>query len=130
MSTGLYVQIGWGYSRVREPDPRIRQLLDAALGDSASVVNVGAGTGSYEPRERRVVAVEPSAEMRSQWAESAAPRLVGSAEELPLADREVVAATAIYTDFHWADRPRGIDRLRRVRRMRVVILTVDDEVSV
>ncbi|MGO9974938.1 MAG: class I SAM-dependent methyltransferase [Solirubrobacteraceae bacterium] len=129
MIRGLYDQIGQGYSTVRRPDPRIQQMLDEALGDAASVVNVGAGTGSYEPPDRRVVAVEPSAEMRSQRSRSAAPCLAGSAEQLPLRDCDVDAAMAIYTDFHWTDRRRGIDELRRVSSQRVVLLTVDREVS-
>lgn len=124
-----YERIGPGYSSVRRPDNRIARMVSGALGDAASVVNVGAGAGSYEPIDRRVVAVEPSAEMRSQRPSGAAPCLAGSAEEIPLRDREVDAAMAIYTDFHWDDRRRGIDELRRVSRRRVVMLTVDRKVS-
>ncbi|MHB8659325.1 MAG: class I SAM-dependent methyltransferase [Solirubrobacteraceae bacterium] len=129
MARVSYERIGPGYSSVRRQDDRIARMLSGALGDAASVVNVGAGAGSYEPIDRRVVAVEPSAEMRSQRPSGAAPCLVGSAEQIPLRDREVDAAMAIYTDFHWDDRRRGIDELRRVSRRRVVLLTVDREVS-
>lgn len=126
---GLYERIGRGYSVVRQPDCRIERLVLAALGDARTVVNVGAGTGAYEPTDRQVFAVEPSAQMRSQRSRAAAPCVAGVAERLPLTDGEVDAAMAIYTDFHWADRRRGVDELRRVSRRRVVILTVDGEMS-
>jgi hypothetical protein len=89
------------------------------------VVNVGAGTGSYEPRDREVLAVEPSAEMRGQRPEGSARCVAGSAERLPLPDASVDAAMALYTDFHWQDRAAGIGELRRVSRDRIVLLTVD-----
>jgi hypothetical protein len=129
MASVSYERIGAGYSSVRRPDDRIARIVSGALGDAASVVNVGAGAGSYEPTDRRVVAVEPSAEMRSQRPKGAALCLAGSAEQIPLRDREVDAAMAIYTDFHWNDRRRGIDELRRVSSRRIVMLTVDREVS-
>jgi hypothetical protein len=129
MSRVSYERIGSGYSSVRRPDDRIARIVSSALRDAASVVNVGAGAGSYEPIDRHVVAVEPSAEMRSQRPSDAARCVAGSAEQIPLRDREVDAAMALYTDFHWDDRRRGIDELRRVSRQRVVMLTVDREVS-
>jgi ubiquinone/menaquinone biosynthesis C-methylase UbiE len=129
MARVSYERIGRGYSNVRRPDERIARIVSGALGDAASVVNVGAGTGSYEPIDRSVVAIEPSTEMRSQRPSGAAPCLAGSAEQIPLRDGEVDAAMAIYTDFHWDDRRRGIEELRRVSRRRVVMLTVDREVS-
>ena len=121
----LYDRIGVGYAAYRRPDPRIAGRIDAALGSARTVVNVGAGTGSYEPAERTVVAVEPSAEMVRQRAASAAPAVRGAAERLPLRDRCVDAALAVLTIHHWADWRRGLAEMRRVARDRVVILTWD-----
>jgi SAM-dependent methyltransferase len=120
-----YDAIGATYARTRRPDPRIAARIDAALGDAVTVVNVGAGTGSYEPRDRRVVAVEPSLTMIRQRPRDAAPAVVGRAEELPLADGSVDAALAILTVHHWGDARRGLAELRRVARDRVVVLTWD-----
>lgn len=121
----LYDRIGVGYARTRQPDPRIARRIDEALGDAASLVNVGAGAGSYEPRDRRVLAVEPSAEMIRQRADRAAPAVQAAAERLPLADAAVDAALAVLTLHHWADRAGGLRELRRVARRRVVVLTWD-----
>ncbi len=129
MTRVSYERIGRGYANVRRADERIARIVGDALGDATSVVNVGAGAGSYEPVDRRVLAVEPSAQMRSQRPRDAAPCLAGSAEQIPLRDRDVDAAMAIYSDFHWEDRRRGIEELRRVSRRRVVMLTVDRDVS-
>src|ERR1700757_3244569 len=104
----LYERIGGGYARVRRGDPRIERVVHAALADSTSVVNVGAGTGSYEPADRHVVAVEPSERMRAQRPPGAAPCLAAAAEHLPLDDASVDVAMALYTDFHWRDRRKGI----------------------
>jgi SAM-dependent methyltransferase len=119
----LYDRIGTGYAAYRRPDPRIAKRIVAALGDARSVVNVGAGTGSYEPADRAVVAVEPSAEMVRQRAGTAAPAVRGGAERLPLRDRSVDAALAVLTIHHWTDWRRGLAEMRRVARDRVVILT-------
>jgi SAM-dependent methyltransferase len=120
-----YDRIGTTYSATRRPDPRIERQIAAALGDARSVVNVGAGVGSYEPRDREVVAVEPSAVMIAQRAADAAPAVQGSAEALPLGDDSFDAALAVLTMHHWADWRAGIDELRRVARRRVVMLTFD-----
>ncbi|MGH2874459.1 MAG: class I SAM-dependent methyltransferase [Solirubrobacteraceae bacterium] len=125
MTAGLYERLARSYSEARQADPRIAELVDAALGDARSVVNVGAGTGSYEPMDRLVVAVEPAAAMRAQRPPGAAPCLAASAEELPFDDAGVDAALAVYTDFHWHDRARGIAEMVRISRRRVVVLTVD-----
>ncbi|HRD78523.1 MAG TPA: methyltransferase domain-containing protein [Hyphomicrobiaceae bacterium] len=125
MSEPLYDSIGAGYQRQRVPDPRIAALILAALGDARSVLNVGAGTGSYEPTDREVLAVEPSRLMISQRPGGAAPCLVGSAEALPVTDQSVDAAMAILTMHHWSNWRRGVAELRRVARRRVVILTFD-----
>jgi SAM-dependent methyltransferase len=119
----LYDTIGIGYAARRRPDPRIAAVIDTALRDAASVVNVGAGTGSYEPTSRRVVAVEPSSVMIAQRASDAAPCLQGVAESLPLETKSVDAAMAVLTMHHWTDLARGLSELRRVARSRVVLVT-------
>ena len=124
MST-LYDRIGTGYSLVRQPDPRIAKRIDAALGDAATVVNVGAGAGSYEPAGRRVTAVEPSAEMIRQRSPGAAPAVRASAEALPFRDASFDAGMAILTVHHWRDQPRGLAEMRRVARGPVVVLTFE-----
>ncbi len=129
MQTPLYDRIGQGYSRVRRADPRIQRAIDDALGDARSIVNVGAGVGAYEPADRDLIAVEPAAEMRAQRPASAAPCLDAVAEELPLADASVDLAMAIYTDFHWRDRRRGVAEMLRVSRSGIVLLSVDRDTS-
>jgi SAM-dependent methyltransferase len=116
---------GRGYARRRLADPRFAERIEAALGDARTVLNVGAGAGSYEPRDRWVLAVEPSATMRAQRAPDAAPCLAGAAESLPLDDDSVDAAMACVTIHHWADRAAGLAELRRVTRGPVVIFTFE-----
>jgi SAM-dependent methyltransferase len=120
-----YETHGKGYSRGRRADPRIAARIEAALGDARTVVNVGAGTGSYEPRDRWVLAVEPSATMRAQRPADAAPCLAGSAESLPLDDDSVDAAMACVTIHHWEDRAAGLAEMRRVARGPVVVFTFE-----
>lgn len=129
MRASLYDRIGQGYSRARRADPRIQRAIDDALGDARSIVNVGAGVGAYEPAGRDVIAVEPAADMRAQRPASAAPCLDAVAEELPLTDASVDLAMAIYTDFHWQDRRRGVAEMLRVSRDGIVLLTVDRDTS-
>jgi SAM-dependent methyltransferase len=117
----LYDRIGGSYRATRKPDPRIAALILDALGDARSVVNVGAGTGSYEPTDREVLAVEPSATMIAQRPPGAAPVIRASAEELPLPDKSYDAALAVNTIHHWQDIPRGLAELRRVVRRRIVV---------
>jgi SAM-dependent methyltransferase len=121
----LYDTIGRHYAAQRREDPRIARRIFDALGDAASVVNVGAGTGSYEPRDRRVVAVEPSRVMLAQRAAGAAPAVRASATQLPFPDAGFDAALAVLTLHHWPDLARGLRELRRVARHRVVILSFD-----
>lgn len=123
-----YDKIGVGYSSTRRPDPRIASRIVEALGDAASLVNVGAGAGSYEPRDRRVLAVEPSETMIHQRPAGSAPVVQGVAEALPVADGAVDAALATLTLHHWTDVPRGLTEMLRVVRKRVVILTWDQDV--
>ena len=120
----LYDTIGATYTRTRRTDPRIAAQIWAALGEAETVVNVGAGTGSYEPADRRVLAVEPSAVMRAQRPPEAAPCIAGSAEHLPFADRSFDAAMAVATIHHWQDPIAGLREMRRVAR-RVVVFTFD-----
>ena len=124
-SIARYDEIGSNYGAARRADPRISALIGSALGDSSSVVDVGAGTGSYEPCDRRVVAVEPSTVMIAQRT-SAVPVVRAVAEELPFLDGTFDAAMAILTMHHWSDPRQGLTELRRVAR-RVVILTIDPE---
>lgn len=124
-----YDRIGSGYARERRADPRIAAAVRSALGGSRTVVNVGAGAGSYEPRDREVLAVEPSAAMRAQRSPDAAPCIEAFAERLPLADASFDAALAVYSDFHWDDPSTGIGELVRISRERVVVLTVDRAVA-
>jgi len=120
-----YDTIGIDYSDLRNPDPRIGILIENALGAAKSVLNVGAGAGSYEPANRQVTAVEPSAEMISQRPASAAPVIKGYAEDLPFDDNSFDASMAVLTVHHWSDRAKGLKEMRRVTRGAVVILTYD-----
>jgi SAM-dependent methyltransferase len=122
----LYDRIGTGYTAARRTDPRIAASIWAALGDARTVLNVGAGTGSYEPADRDVLAVEPSTAMRAQRPAGAAPCVDAAAEALPFEDDRFDAAMAILSDHHWADPIAGLRELRRVAR-RVVVLQWDLE---
>ena len=120
-----YDTIGVDYAALGRPDPRIaRRILDT-LGTASKVLNVGAGTGSYEPADRQVVAIEPSEEMIRQRGPGTAPAIQGVAEKLPFADREFDASMAILTIHHWADKALGLSEMRRVTRGRIVIVTFD-----
>ncbi|HWI94483.1 MAG TPA: class I SAM-dependent methyltransferase [Solirubrobacterales bacterium] len=125
MSVAPYDRLGRGYSRVRRPDPRIAARIDAALGEARTVLNVGAGTGSYEPEGRAVTAVEPSTEMIGQRPPGSAPVVQASAEELPFADQSFDASMAVLTAHHWADLGAGLAEMQRVSQERIVIVTFD-----
>jgi len=118
---------GAGYATIRQPDPRIEAVVHAALGDARTVVNVGAGAGSYEPADRYVIAVEPSAGMRAQRPPHRVPAIAGFAEALPLDDRSVDAAMAMMTVHQWSDTAKGLAELRRVSRGPVVLLVGDGD---
>ncbi|MBT2234178.1 methyltransferase domain-containing protein [Nonomuraea sp. NEAU-A123] len=120
-----YDRHGHGYARQRRTDPRIAAHVHAALGQARTVINVGAGAGSYEPEDRHVVAVEPSAAMRAQRPRHLAPALDATAERLPFDDDAFDAAMATVTVHQWTDTERGLRELRRVSRGPVVILTFD-----
>lgn len=124
-----YDELGKGYAVQRRADARIASVIWSALGDVRSVVNVGAGTGSYEPTDRTVLAVEPSETMISQRPKGAAPCMRGSAEALPLDSAAYDAAMALLTIHHWSDWRAGLREMRRVARRRIVLLTFDAEAS-
>ncbi len=123
--TTRYDQIGLDYSDLRRPDPRIAARIEAALGKSKTILNVGAGAGSYEPRGREVTALEPSIEMIRQRRPATAAVVQGRAEDLPFADRSFDAAMAVLTIHHWSGQARGLAEMRRVTRGPIVLLTFD-----
>jgi SAM-dependent methyltransferase len=127
MTEAPYDRIGGGYNRHRRADPRIAARIEEALGDARSVLNVGAGAGSYEPSDREVVAVEPSAEMISQRPVGAAPVVQASAEKLPFDDDSFDAVMAVLTAHHWTDLRAGLDEVLRVARHRVVMVAFDPD---
>jgi DNA-binding transcriptional MerR regulator len=124
LGVNLYDAIGGAYTATRRTDPRIAAQVWDALGDARTVLNVGAGTGSYEPPDREVTAVEPSAVMRSLRPEGAAPCVAAVAESLPFADQSFDAAMAFSTVPHWQDPVAGLREMQRVAR-RVVVFTYD-----
>ena len=120
-----YEQHGRTYASVRRTDARIEAQVHHALGASRTVLNVGAGAGSYEPADRYVLAVEPSATMRAQRPVGAAPAVDAAAEHLPFDDGSFDAAMAMMTIHQWDDVDQGLLEMRRVSRGPVVVLTVD-----
>ena len=123
----VYDRIGTTYAKTRRPDPRIEAAIRRALGGAQSVVNVGAGSGSYEPPET-VLAVEPSAVMIAQRREGLAPAVQATADAIPLEDEAVDAALAVLTVHHWPSLARGFSEMRRVAR-RIVVLTWDPDLA-
>src|SRR5260221_4267863 len=123
-SAQLYDAIGATYTVTRRTEPRMAARIWAALGDARTVLNVGAGTGSYEPHGRDVTAVEPSAVMRAQRPAGAAPCVAATAERLPFEDQSFDAAMAFSTVHHWPDPIAGLPEIRRVAR-RLVVFTFD-----
>lgn len=120
-----YDRIGAGYATRRTADPRIAAAIHRALGPARTVLNVGAGSGSYEPADRQVTAVEPSAEMIAQRLATAAPVVQARAEALPFGDDSFEASMAVLTVHHWTDPAKGVREMRRVTKGAVVILTFD-----
>lgn len=123
-----YGAIGAGYASIRRPDPRIEALVWNALGDARSVINVGAGAGSYEPYDREVTAVEPSASMRAERPANRVRAIDATADSLPFDDDSFDAAMASVTVHQWPDLERGLGEMRRVSRGPVVILTFSPQV--
>lgn len=129
MKVPAYDRMGLSYSEVRRADPRFEEAIWNALGAAKSILNIGAGAGSYEPRDRQVLAVEPSPVMISQRQPDAAPAIQGVAESIPLEDKSVDATMGVFTMQHWDDVDRGLAEVLRVTRDRVVFLTLDLDVT-
>lgn len=127
MASPVYDTIGQDYTAHRRPDPRWAALIATELGQTARLLNVGAGTGSYEPADRAVVAVEPSAVMIGQRPPGTAPAVRASGTALPVADRAFDAVLAVLTIHHWGDWRAGLAELCRVAPRRL-LLTIDFEV--
>lgn len=120
-----YGTIGHDYSRFRRPDPRIANLVEQALGHAQTVLNVGAGAGSYEPTTRMVSAVEPSASMRNQRPAHLAAAIDAIAEKLPFADASFDASMSTFSVHQWRNLDAGLRELRRVTEGPVVIMTCE-----
>jgi SAM-dependent methyltransferase len=120
-----YGAIGVSYARYRRPDPRIAAQISRALGGARTVLNVGAGAGSYEPADRQVTPVEPSASMRAQRSAGLVPAVDAAAEDLPFPDDSFDAAMTTFSVHQWSDLRAGLREVRRVTRGPVVILTGD-----
>jgi len=124
-SAPAYDRIGVSYSYVRRADPRFEAAIWEALGDAQTVLNIGAGAGSYEPKDREVIAVEPSPVMIAQRPATAAPAIQGVAEAIPLEDKSVDATMGVFTMQHWDDVDHGLTEVLRVTRKRIAFLTLD-----
>lgn len=118
-----YDVIGNGYSTYRIPDPRIGKLLETALGQPDTLLNVGAGVGSYEPYDAEVVALEPSSVMIGQRSPLSAPAVQGCAEQLPFPDNSFGAVMSVLSLHHWQNPQQGLRELMRVARERVVLMS-------
>ena len=122
-----YGAIGPGYTRFRQPDPRIAAAIHAVLGDAETVLNVGAGAGSYEPTDRRVTAIEPSAAMRAQRLPHLPVAIDAVAERLPFPEGHFDAAMATFTIHQWPDLAKGLAEMRRVTSGPIALLTCDPD---
>ena len=105
-----YDTIGINYAELRKPDRRIARIIESALGSAQTVLNVGAGTGSYEPTDRSLIAVEPSREMIRKRSPAAAEAIQASADDLPFDDKSFDASMAILTIHHWPDKAGRLAR--------------------
>lgn len=123
--SAIYDTIGINYTELRNPDSRIASTILNVLGPAGNILNVGAGTGSYEPADRPLVAVEPSREMLRKRPPGSAIAIQASAEALPFPDKHFDVSMAILTVHHWPDKERGLREMRRVTRGRMVLLTFD-----
>lgn len=121
MDGQIYQRIGGGYSRHRIPDPRWQAAIEQACIGAQSLLNVGAGSGSYEPTAIPVVALEPSRRMIEQRSAGSAPVVQGAAEHMPFADKQFDVTLAVLTTHHWSDAARGLKEMRRVSRRQVVV---------
>jgi SAM-dependent methyltransferase len=121
----IYDKIGLNYSELRKPDSRIAEAIRSELGGAKTVLNVGAGTGSYEPSDLTVTAIEPSAEMIKKRAPEIAVAIQASADDLPFDDKVFDVAMAVLTIHHWPDKEAGLREIRRVTKGRIVLVTFD-----
>ncbi|MBS1517851.1 MAG: class I SAM-dependent methyltransferase [Bacteroidetes bacterium] len=123
-----YDRTGQNYSGYRKSDPRIAEYVSRALGNAKTILNVGAGAGSYEPENKYVAAVEPSFVMRSQrHLNNRVPAIIGKAESLPFDDNSFDASMAMLTVHHWPDPEKGLNEMKRVSKSRIVIMTYDPD---
>jgi SAM-dependent methyltransferase len=123
-----YDQLGQKYSGYRQTDPRIADFVNKALGDAKTILNVGAGAGSYEPADKYVIAVEPSVVMRAQrMKNNKVPAINAKADNLPFDDNSFDASMAMVTVHHWPDIDQGLKELRRVTKNPVIVMTFDPE---
>lgn len=123
-----YDKHGQQYSAKRQTEPQIASYIDKALGNAKTVLNIGAGAGSYEPENRYVIAVEPSIEMRAQRLQNHRnPAINATADRLPFNDGSFDAATAFITVHHWPDIKKGLEEIRRVTRGSIIIMTFDPD---
>jgi SAM-dependent methyltransferase len=127
MASPRYDRLGTTYTATRREDPELAGQIHAALGAGRTLLNVGAGAGAYEPRDRTVMAVEPSPVMVAQRPADAAPAVLAAAERLPFIDGSFDAAMALHTVHHWDDPAAGLAEMRRVAR-RVVVVAGDAQV--
>lgn len=116
----LYDHIGTNYSDLRKPDHRIEKSIWKEIGEAVSILNIGAGAGSYEPKDRQVKAVEPSSTMIAQRPRDAAPVIQASAEDLPFGDKEFDLAMALLTIHHWKDFEQGLSEMKRVSHRQLI----------
>ncbi len=116
-----------GYAQQRRTDPRIAALIHKALGSSRTILNIGAGAGSYEPQDRYVLALEPSAAMRAQRPPHLSPAIHGIAENLPFDDQSIDASMAMITIHQWQSAEKGLAEMRRVTRGPILVLTFDGD---
>ena len=120
-----YGIVGNCYARFRQPDPQIAKLIDDALADARTVLNVGAGAGSYEPTSRVVTAVEPSSSMRSQRPALLSQAIDAVAENLPFPANSFDASMSTFSVHQWKDLAAGLREMRRVTKGPVVIMTCE-----
>ncbi len=121
----LYDEIGRGYREGRRSDPRIAAHIDRALEGAASVLNIGSGTGSYEPAKAAVVAIEASLTMNAQRPADIAPCVNGRAERLPFGNKQFSHCLSILSMHHWTSRCQAAREMVRVTRDRLIVLTWD-----
>lgn len=123
-----YDKYGNKYSTYRQTDERIAEYIYKQLEDAKTILNVGAGAGSYEPPDKYIIAVEPSSAMREQRMKyQKVPAIIASADQLPFDDNSFDAAMAMITIHHWPDIEKGLQELRRVARQQVIVMTFDPD---